>query len=72
MIRDEILMFHLSFDSLDVSLWIYTARTPPETAAPSWNRHLTVVVGFGCPKDPRSYVVGDCLPPAGSVKANWS
>ena len=24
----------------------------------SWNCHLTVVEGFGCPNDPRSYVVG--------------
>uniref|UniRef100_A0A3Q3VWK1 nucleoside diphosphate phosphatase n=1 Tax=Mola mola TaxID=94237 RepID=A0A3Q3VWK1_MOLML len=29
---------------------------------PSWNHHLTVVEGFGCPNDPRSYVVGGGLP----------
>ena len=39
---------------------------------PSWNRHLTVVEGFGCPNDPRSYVVGGYMPLVGSPKANWS
>ena len=39
---------------------------------PSWNRHLTVVEGFGCPNDPRSYVVGGYMPLVGSLKANCS
>ena len=34
--------------------------------------HLTVVEGFGCPNDPRSYVVGGYMPLVGSPKANWS
>ena len=34
--------------------------------------HLTIMEGFGCPDDPRSYVVGDYLPLVGSPKANWS
>ena len=36
---------------------------------PSRNRLLTVVEGFGCLHDPRSYVVGGCLPLIGSPTA---
>ena len=39
---------------------------------PSWNHHLTVVEGCGCPNDPRSYIVRDCLLLVWSSKANWS
>ncbi|KAI3351305.1 hypothetical protein L3Q82_005851 [Scortum barcoo] len=40
--------------------------------APSLNRHLTVVEGFVCPNDPRSYVVGGITPLVGSPMANRS
>lgn len=36
------------------------------------NLHLTVVEGFECASDPRSYVVGGNLLLVGSLKANWS
>ncbi|KAI3377019.1 hypothetical protein L3Q82_000041 [Scortum barcoo] len=39
---------------------------------PSLNRHLTVVEGFVCPNDPRSYVVGGITPLVGSPMANRS
>ena len=39
---------------------------------PSWNRHFTMVEGFGCPNDPKSYVVRGYMPLLGSPKANWS
>ena len=32
---------------------------------PSWNCHLTVVEGFGCPNDSRSYVAGGYMSLAG-------
>ena len=39
---------------------------------PSRNCHLTMVEGFGCPNNSRSYVVRGCFPLVGSHKANWS
>ncbi|MED6248937.1 hypothetical protein ATANTOWER_007231 [Ataeniobius toweri] len=41
----------------------------PTISSPSLGCHLTVVEGFECPNDPRSYVVRGFMPLVGSPKA---
>ena len=36
--------------------------------SPSWHCHLTEMEGFGCPNDPRSYVVGGLFAPGRVTK----
>ena len=47
-------------------------KPPKVSHLPSMNRHLIVVKGFACPRDPRSHGVWASLPLAGSPMTTWS
>ena len=53
-------------------MWVVVCSSGIVSHLPSMNRHLIVVEGFACPRDPRSHGVWASLPLLGCPVTTWS